>query len=65
MEEIILEISADGKRCQIEVNGVVGESCAELTRPLEEALGMVNLNRTEKAEFHQLQTQAEHVRSRR
>ena len=50
MEEITMTISPEGD-VKIEVNGVEGAGCLEATRPLEEALGIEDPERTEKPEM--------------
>ncbi len=54
-EEIIIDISPEGE-VQIGVNNVVGPSCHELTKDIEEALGATT-NRQNKPEFKQAVTQ--------
>ena len=49
-QELQIVISPEGK-VQIEVQGVKGPGCTELTRFLEEALGTVD-ERTFKAEYY-------------
>lgn len=49
-QELEIVISPEGK-VQIEVKGVQGPGCTELTRFLEEALGTVD-DRTFKAEYY-------------
>ena len=49
MPEIEVTVSADGQ-VQIEALGVVGASCLDLTRALEEALGSVE-SRSCKTEY--------------
>lgn len=39
-QQLDIQIDADGK-VRIEVSGVAGSSCEELTQPLEDALGVV------------------------
>lgn len=51
MEELEIIIDKNGK-IDIEVKGVKGHSCKELTRDLEEALGEVE-KRTCKTEYYQ------------
>ncbi len=48
-ERIIIEIDEEGNPT-IDVNGVKGKKCLELTKQLEEALGTVS-KRTEKKEM--------------
>jgi hypothetical protein len=53
MSKIIALISKKSGKVQLSVEGVAGESCKELTRPLEEGLGMKEPQRELKAEFYQ------------
>jgi|GEM_PF-2807460 Protein of unknown function (DUF2997). len=53
MSKITALISKKSGKVQLSVEGVVGESCKELTRPLEEGLGMKEPERELKAEFYQ------------
>ena len=49
---------------QIDVEGVKGKTCTDLTADVEDALGTVT-NRTKKAEFHQITSkEATHQQSR-
>lgn len=45
MAEIKVKISPDGSKTEVEVNGISGTSCEDLTAGLQNALGM-----TEKTE---------------
>ena len=49
-KEIEIIISKDGK-CKLDVKGVKGSACEELTKKLEEAMGVV-VSREKKPEFH-------------
>ena len=51
MAEIVIVVSADGT-VTVEALGVVGASCLDLTRALEEALGSVE-NRSCKTEYYE------------
>ena len=51
MPEIEITVSADGQ-VQIEALGVVGASCTDLTKALEDALGSVE-SRSCKTEFYE------------
>ena len=51
MQQVTVTIDPDGAT-SVEVEGVVGSSCEDLTRELEAALGTVS-ERTHKAEYHQ------------
>jgi hypothetical protein len=53
MSKIIALISKKSGKVQLSVEGVTGESCKELTRPLEEGLGMKEPERTLTQEFYQ------------
>ena len=50
-EKILIKISEDGS-VSLEVIGVKGKSCVDLTKDLEEALGVVT-KRVNKKEFHE------------
>lgn len=50
--KVTLVIDKNGA-VQIDVEGVKGKSCTDLTADVEDALGVVK-NRTKKAEYHQL-----------
>jgi hypothetical protein len=51
VEEVVVEIDENGD-VSVEVNGVKGSTCEELTRSLEEALGKVTKS-TRKQEYFQ------------
>ena len=51
MEEMEITIDADGN-VSMQVRGVTGKSCLELTKPLEEALGAEVENRTMTSEYY-------------
>lgn len=53
-ERIVVTIGQDGK-VEIDVTGVKGEACLDLTKELEEALGKVT-ERKEKKEIHEKPT---------
>jgi len=53
MSKIIALISKKSGKVQLSVDGVVGESCKELTRPLEEGLGMKEPERTLTSDYYQ------------
>lgn len=59
--EIIIDIAPDGGTT-VEVNGVKGKKCLDLTREFEQALGTVT-KRVEKKEMNQRE-QSETVRLR-
>lgn len=50
MPQIIVDIEADGTT-KVEAAGVVGSSCQQLTRAIEEALGQTTSD-VKKPEFH-------------
>ncbi|MFA5624877.1 MAG: DUF2997 domain-containing protein [Bradymonadales bacterium] len=56
-QEIEFTINPDGS-IGIEVKGVSGSSCTELTREIEEALGIVT-NRTYTSEYYQTEEVAQ------
>jgi len=58
MSKIIALISKKSGKVQLSVDGVVGESCKELTKALEEGLGMKEPERTLTADYYQ-QTETE------
>ena len=62
MPEIEVTVSADGQ-VQIEALGVVGASCLDLTRALEEALGTVE-SRSCKTAFYEQAEAGEQVSQR-
>lgn len=51
MAIVTITVEEDGN-AQFEVSGATGAACKELTRPLEEALGVVT-NDVKKPEFYQ------------
>ena len=59
MPEIEITVSADGQ-VQIEALGVVGASCTDLTKALEDALGSVE-SRSCKTEFYEQAEAGEQV----
>jgi len=62
MAEVIVDIDKDGN-VKIEVNGVEGKACLDITESLEEALGVVE-SRTEKPEMvKNVQKQSQRVRN--
>jgi hypothetical protein len=50
-KEVKITISKDGNSASIEVNGVKGGSCSDITSLLEKSLGVVT-DRTIKDEFY-------------
>ena len=62
MPEIEIVVSLDGT-VTVEVKGVKGSGCTELTRALEEALGEVE-SRSCKVEFYEQAAQSEQVQER-
>lgn len=61
MEEKIIITFDEVGNPTIEVQGVKGKKCLELTKPLEDALGVVQ-SRQKKPEFYQRVTVEEHLR---
>ena len=53
-DEIIIDVSPGGD-VTLEVNGVTGPACKELTEKLEKALGIVTRS-TEKREYRDVKT---------
>lgn len=51
MEEIVIDISADGKEVKVEGVGIQGPDCKALTKEIEDALGPV-AKTIKKAEFN-------------
>ena len=62
MPEIEIVVSIDGQ-VTVEALGVVGASCTDLTRALEEALGSVE-SRACKVEFYEQAEEREALRQR-
>lgn len=52
MQEVIVSISSTGE-VTVEVQGVTGTQCLDITRGLEEQLGVV-IDRQHKPEFYQV-----------
>ena len=62
MPEIEIVISADGT-VTVEAVGVIGASCIDLTRALEEALGSVE-SRECKVQFYEQAVEGQEIRQR-
>ena len=62
MAEIEIVVSADGT-VTVEALGVIGTSCTDLTRAIEEALGTVEA-RSCKVEFYESVAEGEELRQR-
>jgi hypothetical protein len=58
--KIELTVDTDGS-IKIDVNGVRGKSCLELTKQVEEALGQVT-SRKNKAEYSQTSSTSQHLK---
>ena len=63
-EQIIITFLEDGS-VQMEVKGVKGPRCQELTRPLEEVLGGQVVEQTKKPEFYEHGTAADRLQQKR
>lgn len=61
---MIATISPDGSTVEIEVKGVKGPACLELTKEIEHEIGDV-IERKLTGEYHQKSTHAEHQPLRR
>lgn len=51
MKETLITFDKKTGNPSIEVNGVTGGACLEITKPLEEAMGMSDVERVEKDEM--------------
>lgn len=60
MEEIVIDISSDGKRYTIEGNGFSGDDCKQFTKAIEEELGEVE-SVDYKPEYRQMKSRARTV----
>ena len=51
MKETLITFDKQTGNPSIEVNGVTGDACLDITKPLEEAMGMSDVERVEKDEI--------------